>query len=351
MVITMEKIKVVQIACGGRAGAHFQKLSSFDDVEIVGFCDLIPERAKARAEAYGSGACYTDYLKMLDETNPDAAFIAVTPDQHGEIEFELIKRKIPFLVEKPMALELSLAEKICEEADRAGLITACGFQDRYQSLTDIMKAYIKDKKVGLVSGGWLGGIPGVEWWRTFETSGGQIVEQNIHLFDQLRWLFGEPTNVFCDSGNGIVCPQEYGVPGYNVDDFSSATMKFRNGVVANLFTACYFRPGSKTNSGMTVYGKDFTVEYNLRHSLTITDITGVRTWERKNDRLIFTDIDGTVSDSPDTEQTGLQDRAFIDAIKTNDRSLIRSDYKDAVKSLRLTMACNESALSGKAILL
>lgn len=347
----MEKIKVVQIACGGRAGAHFQKLSSFDDVDIVGFCDIIPERAEARAKAYGSGACYTDYIKMLDETEPDAAFIAVPPDQHGAIEYELIRRRIPFLVEKPMALKLEVAENICEEANRAGIITACGFQDRYQSLTDIMKAYIDGKKVGLVSGGWLGGIPGVEWWRTLETSGGQIVEQNIHLFDQLRWIFGEPLNVFCSSGSGIVSPQEYGVPGYNVDDFSSATMKFKNGVVATLFTACYFRPGSKTSSGITVYGKDFTVEYELRRSLTITDNDGVRKWERKNDQLIFTNADGEVSVTPDTEQTGLQDRAFIDAVKKKNPSLIRSDYNDALKSLRLTMACNDSASSGKAILL
>ena len=126
-------------------------------------------------------------------------------------------------------------------------------------------------------------------------------------------------------------------------------MKFKNGVVANLFTACYFQAGSKAPSGMTIYGKDFTVEYGLRHTVTITDKTGVRHWERANDELIFTDVDGKVTKTPDTEQTGLQDRAFIDAIKSGDPSGIRSNYRDALKSLKLTMACNESAATGKAI--
>ena len=157
----MEKIKAAQIGCGGRNGAHFQKLSSFADVDIVGFCDIIPERAEARCKAYGSGKTYTDYVQMLDETKPDVVFIAVPPHVHGEIEPELIKRKIHFLVEKPMALDYSVAEHICDEAEKAGILTAVGFQDRYQSLTDIMKDYIKDKQIGLVSGGWLGGIPGV----------------------------------------------------------------------------------------------------------------------------------------------------------------------------------------------
>lgn len=69
----MEKIKAAQIGCGGRNGAHFQKLSSFADVDIVGFCDIIPERAEARRNAYGSGKAYTDYVQMLDETNPTSS--------------------------------------------------------------------------------------------------------------------------------------------------------------------------------------------------------------------------------------------------------------------------------------
>ena len=36
----MEKIKAAQIGCGGRNGAHFQKLSSFADVDIVGFDNI-----------------------------------------------------------------------------------------------------------------------------------------------------------------------------------------------------------------------------------------------------------------------------------------------------------------------
>ncbi len=353
----MEKLKVAQIGCGGRNGVHFQKLSTCEDVQIVGFCDIIPERAQKRADAYGSGGVYTDYVKMLDETKPQVVFVAVPPHVHGEIEPELIRRGIHFLIEKPMALDYSVAEKICRDAKAAGIITAVGFQDRYQSLTDIIKEYLKGRRVGLVTGAWNGGIPTVPWWRTFATSGGQIVEQNIHLFDELRWLFGEPKSVYCAAGRGIVDPEEYGVPGYDVDDYSSAVMKFECGVVANLFTACYTREGAKTKSGLCIYGQDFTIEYSLRSSLAIHDKTGTRTWVRdtkgwdhtKPWELIFTDVDGTVSSTPEDEQTYIQDRIFLDAVKTGSTEAIRSDYEDALKSLRLTLACNESAATGLAV--
>ncbi len=327
----MEKLRVAQIGCGGRNGVHFQKLTTFEDVELVGFADIILERAEARQKACGTGKAFADYKEMLDETKPQVVFVAVPPHVHGEIEPELIRRGIHFLIEKPMALQYEVAEKICDDADAKGLITAVGFQDRYQNLTEIMKDYLKGKEVGLVTGSWIGGIPGVPWWRTFATSGGQVVEQNIHLFDQLRFLFGEPASVYCASGKGIVDPEAYGVPGYDVDDYSSAVMKFKCGVVAHLFTGCYVRPGSKVVNGLTVYGKDFTLEYALRNKLTITDKNGVQEFVRGE------------------EQTGLQDRAFINAIKSGDTSGIRATYRDALKSLKLTLACNESAKTGKVI--
>jgi len=328
----MDKIKAAIIGCGGRNGAHFEKLYSFKDVEMAGFCDVVLERAQHMQKNAGTGKAYTCITDMLDEVKPDVCFIAVPPHQHGEIEEEVIKRGIHFLVEKPMALDMDLANSILAKIKEKNLITAIGFQDRYQNLTQIMKDYIKDKQVGLVSGGWMGGIPGVPWWRTMETSGGQVVEQNIHLFDQLRFLFGDPSSVYCAASRGIVDGDAYGVPGYNVHDYSSAIVKFPSGIVANLFTSCYHIGGSTTNSGMTVYCKDSTIEYSLRNYVKIHDKDG---WQAPIYR--------------GEEQTGIQDRIFIDAIWSGDRSKILSDYEDGVKSLKLTLACNESAETGKEI--
>ena len=122
------------------------------------------------------------------------------------------------------------------------------------------------------------------------------------------------------------------MPGYNLDlDYSSAVMKFKNGVVATLFTGCYNRPGAKVTNGMTVYCKDGTLEYALRSTLDIYTAEGQTHMDRGE------------------EQTGIMDRVFIDAIKTGDGSKIRSPYADAIKSLKLTMACEESAKTGEVI--
>ncbi|MBE6614514.1 MAG: Gfo/Idh/MocA family oxidoreductase [Ruminococcaceae bacterium] len=337
MEVHMEKLKIAFIGCGGRNGAHVQKCMARDDLEYVGFCDVLEEKALAYANRIGvdpAGKLFTNHREMLANIEkPDAVFVAVPPHQHGDIEFALIENDIPFLVEKPIALDMDLILRIQAAIREKNLLVTVGFQDRYQNLTNIMKDYIQDKEVGLVSAAWFGGIPGVSWWRRMETSGGQVVEQNIHLFDQARYLFGEPLYVNCAGARGIVDGDKYGVPGYNVHDYSSAVIKFKSGVVANIFTGCYVQAGGGMQSGMNIYCKDATLEYALRSWLKIRDVNGEQYYERGD------------------EQTGIQDNIFLDAVRTGDRSKLLTDYHDAVKSMKLCMACNESIETGKTIFL
>ena len=170
----MEKVKAALIGCGGRNGVHFQKLSVMEDVDLIGFCDTDVTRAQAMADKYGSGKVYDNYKSMLDDIRPDVIFIAVPPHQHGEIENAIIDLGIPFQVEKPMALDIKVAEQILARVEEKGLLTNVGFQDRWQNLTEEMKSFCEKHTPVVVRGSWLGGIPGVWWWRKQETCGGQF---------------------------------------------------------------------------------------------------------------------------------------------------------------------------------
>ena len=44
-----------------------------------------------------------------------------------------------------------------------------------------------------------------------------------------------------------------------------------------------------------------------------------------------------------------ENKAFMEAIRNGDRSLIRSSYEDAVRTLAVTLACNESAQTGRPV--
>ena len=324
----MDKVKVAFVGCGGICGFHLGHLLQFDDVEYVGFMDIRPERAAQRAEEAGGAKVYADYITMLDDGKPDVLYICVPPDQHGFIEMEAIKRKIHFLVEKPMALDMATANQIRDAAEAAGVITSVGFQDRYLDVIDKTKEFLQGRQVGLVDGAWLGGIPGVYWWSKYATSGGQIVEQNIHLFDMLRYLFGEPERVYCAAARGIV-DQE----GYDLHDYSSAVITFKNKVIATLFTGCFLTRNVPDKNGLHIRCADADIRYVLRQSVELD--TG----------------DTVILHKRAVDQGLIEDRVFLDAVKSGDPAKIRSPYADACKSLALTLACNESIRTGKEVIL
>jgi predicted dehydrogenase len=324
----MEKVKVAMVGNGGICNFHLSHLVLFDDVEFVGFMDIRPERSQEKAAKAGGGKVYDDYVTMLDDAKPDVLYICVPPDQHGFIEFEAIKRKIPFLVEKPMALNMDLAYSIRDAAEAAGIVTAVGFQDRYLDIIDITREFLETQTVGLVDGAWLGGIPGAYWWSTYATSGGQIVEQNIHLFDMIRYLFGEPSKVYCSGAKGIVKRE-----GYDLHDCSSAVVTFRNNVIANLQTGCFLGRNVPNKNGLHIRCVDSDIQYILRQSVEFD--TGIKK------EIHFRQVDQGIT----------EDRTFLDAVKTNNPKLVRSPYADACKSLALTLACNESIATGKEIIL
>ena len=55
---------------------------------------------------------------------------------------------------------------------------------------------MQDQTIGMALGRWMGGMPGVAWWRRQEGSGGQFVEQTTHIVDLLRYCAGEVTEVY-----------------------------------------------------------------------------------------------------------------------------------------------------------
>ena len=89
-------------------------ISKEPDAELVAIADTHPElveRAKGRVPA--SVHFYSDYVRMLDETKPDAVIVTTENDKHPEILRECAKRHISYSVEKPLATNAADAREKC----------------------------------------------------------------------------------------------------------------------------------------------------------------------------------------------------------------------------------------------
>ncbi len=343
--------KLALIGCGGIGHYHLSHFVQFKDiVELAGWCDLIKERAEDCQKIAGCGEVFTDYKVMLDTVKPDMVFVCVPPYCHGEIEFDLIERGIHFFVEKPLALDLELARKIRDAAEAKGLITASGFQCRYADLiVQPAKKFCADNQVVLVECSRIGGVPGVDWWRKKDLSGGQAAEQTIHQFDIIRYMIGDPVEVFSYNARGIITEEEW--PGYDTDDLSITACKFENGALCVISTGCYATSGDSFDSKITFSTRDKRMEHRILGNTVIYGEKPVEVEEAKDGFVVKGDgalsAGGGAVKYNNEGDAGVQcDRTFIEGVISGDGSKIRSSYRDAFKSVAFTLACNQSMDTG-----
>lgn len=319
--------RVALVGAGGIGGYHYDQLKKLDDVEIVGVSDVALERAQEMAGRIGGGCCAFDsHAQMYDAVRPEAVFIGIPPFAHSDQETAAAERGIHIFVQKPPALSMDKARQILAAVEKAGIVSAVGFQDRYLDVVGEAKRALGNQRPGLAMGYWMGGMPGVAWWRVRAQSGGQAVEQTIHIFDTARYLFGEAESVVAAAQSGLMTD----VPNYDVDDSSAMTIHFRSGVLCTIFSACFLRAGPG-KAGLDVYSQDLKVEYALRSSVRLSSNREVRELRHRNDN--------------DLECV----RAFVEAVRTGDRQGIRSPYGDAVRSLELPLAGQQSIESGQVV--
>ena len=138
----MKKIRVGIIGCGGRCQSHIHSLLQMDDVEIVAIAEPIEERRLAGSQKTGAKRLYKDHNELFAHENHDTLdvlYICVEPTAHTNIEETAVEMGIPFLVEKPMNMDVAKAEALSKKIEEKGLLTAVGFQDRYLDLMEMVK--------------------------------------------------------------------------------------------------------------------------------------------------------------------------------------------------------------------
>jgi len=313
------------IGTGGIAGAHMPSVAEREDTKIVAVCDLDEARAREAAHKWGATP-YSDYKKMIASEKPDAAYVCVPPAAHGTIELDLIKRGIPFLVEKPVNLDIQAAVRVARAARQKNLVTAVGYQVRYAPQMERASDFLSGRQITMVEGWFVGGLPDLPWWRRKAISGGQAFEQTTHIFDLARLFAGEVATVCAFGATGAMTDTE----DYDIEDASVALLQFESGAIGHVCSTCVLNKGGQRHADLKVHGRDYTVEATYE-SLKIHTPDGV----------IEDDYNGALGPAMKN-----LDLTFLAAVESGDGSAIRSDYEDGLKSAAISFAVNASMEAG-----
>ncbi len=233
-------MKYALIGCGRIAVNHI-KAALNNKFDIVAVCDVLPEKMELLLEKYElqndpSIARYIDYKEILNK-HPEVDLIAIATEsgEHAKIALDCIDAKKNVVIEKPIAMSMSDANEIVNRAKEKGVKVSACHQNRFNVAVQKTRAALEAGRFGEMSHGSIH----VRWnrdrnyyeqasWRgTWAQDGGCLMNQCIHGIDLLRWMMGEPVEVFAQTRQRF---HNY----LEAEDVGMACVKFADGSLATI---------------------------------------------------------------------------------------------------------------------
>ena len=231
----MKPLRTAILGCGHFARKHAVRLAALEEISLVGFCDELFESADTYNQEFagGKGQVFTDYEQLFTDLELDLAYICLPPFAHGN-EVELACRNgVNLLIEKPIALNMDLALSMANQVRESGVKCQVGFMYRFGKAARWLKNYLQQRSPGergFMTARYACNSLHSWWWRDRTKSGGQLVEQVIHIIDMTRFFLGRPIKVYSMQDN--LFHKSDGE--YTSEDSSATVIRFDSGGIATI---------------------------------------------------------------------------------------------------------------------
>lgn len=123
----MKQIKTLVIGCGNMGTSHARAYHQMDGFEIVGLVSRKPESREKLSQELGGYPTFGNYQNALKETNPDAVSINTYPDTHAEYIRIALNANAHVFVEKPLALTVEDAQSLVSLSIEKGKKMVVGY--------------------------------------------------------------------------------------------------------------------------------------------------------------------------------------------------------------------------------
>jgi predicted dehydrogenase len=191
-------IETAIIGLGKMGISHCSILGTHPDVDLVAVCDsssLIQDAFKKMTAT----KVYSDYKKMIEETQPECLFVATPTKFHAEMVVYALERNIHVFCEKPFSLKLEEGAEMVRLAKEKQLVNQVGYHNRFIATFNEMKRLIKKGILGETFhflGEAYGPVvlkeKGGTWRSEREQGGGCLFDYASHVLNLLHYIIGKP---------------------------------------------------------------------------------------------------------------------------------------------------------------
>ncbi len=350
------KVKVMVVGCGNMGSSHARAYHRLEGFELAGLVDRNPGAREKLSQELGGIAQYDSLEAAMAAVHPHAVSICTYPETHRDFTLQALQAGLHVFVEKPIALTVKQAEDIATAAKETGKKVVVGYILRHHP------AWIRFIEIARTLGKPLvmrmnlnQQSKGKEWdvHRRLMHSMSPIVDCGVHYVDVMcQMTHARPVSVHAIGARltdeVAVSMYNYGQLQVTFDDGSvgwyeagwgpmmSETAYFVKDVIGPLGCVSIAEQKSGTSSSDV---NAHTKTNCLVHHFAAMDGQGQFA---KKDVLIDT------KDEPDHQELCNREQAYF--LKAIQEDLDLSGHlADAINSLRIVLAADESVKTGQVV--
>jgi predicted dehydrogenase len=187
------------------------------------------DRAAKVAERWSIPKVHDTPKALIEDPSIEIIDIAYPPDQQPELVKHALKQKHikGILAQKPLSLTLKEAIELREAAKVAGKILSVNQNMRYDQSMRVLKQILDRGELGALVFAEIS-MHAIPHWQTFLEDYDRLTLANmsVHHLDVLRYLFGEPTEIFTTTRKDPRTKFDHD------DGITVSTLKFGSGLLA-----------------------------------------------------------------------------------------------------------------------
>lgn len=266
----MDIMKVGIVGVGDISGIYLQNITQvFKNIEVIGVCDLVEEKAIRAVEKYNIPKLYKDMYELFADDEVDIVLNLTRPYEHYGVSIEALKAGKHVYSEKPLAATIEQGKELVKLAEEKGLFLG-GAPDTFlgagiQTCRKLIDSGFIGKPLGaaafMICHGHESWHPDPEFY--YKHGGGPMMDMGPYYVTALINLLGGvksvagmtkasfPTRTITSeplNGKKI----EVDVPTYVL-----GLMEFDSGVTASIFTT--FDVYYDTQARLEIYGSEGTL--------------------------------------------------------------------------------------------
>jgi len=348
----MRKIRVLVVGLGNMGRSHALAYHRHEGFEIVGLVNRSRPQLEPELASYPIFPVYEDALRDL---KPDLVAIATYTDTHADYAVSAMAQGAHVFVEKPLAANVADAERVIAAAHQYGRKLVIGYILRHhpswQRLIAEARAlgppYVFRMNLNQQSSGAM--------WkahRNLMEATSPIVDCGVHYLDVMCQITdGKPTEV---RGMGVRLSDDIDSAMYNYghlqvlfDDGSVGWYEAAWGPMISE-TAFFVKDIMSPRGAVSIVMDEGAKSDDLEVHTKTARIRLHRAALRDDGTFAAPDELLTMAGEPGHQELCEREQAFVYDAITQDRDLSRH-MEDAVASLRVVLAADESVRTGKAV--